>query len=82
MGASITMADEREAIYLPIEGLFLAYSGEIDLEVLNSGDPVLFNPYGIIPVNPAYHSHVNYPMAMAFVGFVTSQAGQNIINNF
>ncbi|MCC3145456.1 substrate-binding domain-containing protein [Halanaerobium sp. Z-7514] len=82
MGASITMADEREAYIFADRGTFLAYSGEIDLEVLNSGDPVLFNPYGIIPVNPAYHSHVNYPMAMAFVGFVTSQAGQNIINNF
>jgi tungstate transport system substrate-binding protein len=82
MGASITMADEREAYILADRGTYLAYSGEIDLEILSSGDPALFNPYGIIPVNPAYHNHVNYQMAMAFVGYVTSQQGQNIINNY
>jgi tungstate transport system substrate-binding protein len=82
MGASITMADEREAYILADRGTYLAYSGEIDLEILSSGDPALFNPYGIIPINPAYHTHVNYQMAMAFVGYVTSQQGQNIINNY
>lgn len=82
MGASITMADEREAYILADRGTYLAYSGEIDLEILSSGDPALFNPYGIIPVNPAYHTHVNYQMAMALVGYVTSQQGQNIINNY
>lgn len=82
MGASITMADEREAYILADRGTYLAYSGEIDLEILSSGDPALFNPYGIIPINPAYHTHVNYQMAMAFVGYLTSQQGQNIINNY
>jgi tungstate transport system substrate-binding protein len=82
MGASINMADEREAYILADRGTYLAYSGEIDLKILSSGDPDLFNPYGIIPVNPAYHSHVNYQMAMAFVGYLTSQEGQKIINNY
>ena len=82
MGASITMADEREAYTLADRGTFLAYSGKTDLEILSSGDSALFNPYGIIPVNPSYHSHVNYQMAMAFVGYLTSQQGQNIINSY
>ena len=30
------------------------------------------NPYGIIAVNPARHLHVNYPMAMALIGWITS----------
>jgi len=82
MGPSINMADERQAYILADRGTFLAYSGDIELEILNSGDPALFNPYGIIPINPAFHDHVNYQMAMAFTGYVTSQQGQNIINNF
>ncbi len=82
MGASINMADEREAYILADRGTYLAYSGEIDLEILSSGDSALFNPYGIIPINPAYHTHVNYQMAMAFVGYVTSQQGQGIINSY
>jgi len=82
MGPSINMADERQAYILADRGTFLAYSGDIELEIVNSGDPALFNPYGIIPINPAYHTHVNYQMAMAFTGYVTSQQGQNLINNY
>lgn len=82
MGPSINMADERQAYILADRGTYLAYSGDIDLEIVNSGDPSLFNPYGIIPINPAYHNHVNYQMAMAFTGYVTSQQGQSLINNY
>ncbi|MFW5897794.1 MAG: substrate-binding domain-containing protein [Halanaerobium sp.] len=82
MGPSISMADERQAYILADRGTYLAYSGDIELEIVNSGDSALFNPYGIIPVNPAYHPHVNYQLAMAFTGFVTSQQGQQIINSF
>lgn len=82
MGPSINMANEREAYILADRGTFLAYSGDIELEIVNSGDPELFNPYGIIPINPAYHTHVNYQLAMAFTGYLTSQQGQNIINNY
>ncbi|MEC9490194.1 MAG: substrate-binding domain-containing protein [Halanaerobiales bacterium] len=82
MGPSINMADERQAYILADRGTYLAYSGDIELEIVNSGDPALFNPYGIIPINPAYHSHVRYQLAMAFTGYVTSQQGQKIINNY
>jgi len=82
MGPSINMADERQAYILVDRGTFLAYSGDIELEIVNSGDPALFNPYGIISINPAVHNHVNYQMAMAFTGYITSQQGQSIINNY
>jgi tungstate transport system substrate-binding protein len=82
MGPSINMANEQQAYILADRGTYLAYSGDIELEIVNSGDPALFNPYGIIPINPAYHTHVNYQLAMAFVGYVTSQQGQNLINNY
>jgi tungstate transport system substrate-binding protein len=49
---------------------------------LCEGDPVLYNPYGIIAVNPAKHAHVNYVNAMALVGWITSIKGQGIIREF
>ncbi|MGP3779521.1 substrate-binding domain-containing protein [Halanaerobium saccharolyticum] len=82
MGPSINMANERQAYILADRGTYLAYSGDVELEIVNSGDPELFNPYGIIPINPAYHTHVNYQLAMAFTGYVTSQQGQQIIDNY
>lgn len=82
MGASLTIADEKGAYILADRGTYLAYKDKIDLEILLEGDPILFNPYGIIAVNPAKYSHVNYLMAMAFIGWVTSQEGQEIIRNY
>jgi len=55
---------------------------KIDLPVLFEGDPVLFNPYGIIAVNPERHPHVDYVKAMALIGWMTSQQGQKIIKEF
>ncbi|MDZ7671862.1 MAG: substrate-binding domain-containing protein [Halanaerobiales bacterium] len=82
MGASLNVANEKEAYILADRGTYLAYSSDLDIEILVEGDSELFNPYGIIPVNPAYHSHVNYQMAMAFVGYITSQQGQKIISEY
>jgi len=82
MGASLNVANEKQAYILADRGTYLAYKADLDLEILVEGDPELFNPYGIIPVNPAMHTHVNYQMAMAFVGYITSQQGQKIINEY
>ncbi len=82
MGASLNVANEKQAYILADRGTYLAYSGDIDLGIVVEGDPELFNPYGIIPVNPAVHNHVNYQMAMALVGYITSQQGQKIISEY
>ena len=82
MGATLLMASQKEAYTLTDIGTFLAYGGRLDLEVLVDEDPRLRNPYGIIAVNPARHLHVNYPMAMALIGWVTSPEGQEIIRDF
>ncbi len=46
------------------------------------GEDSLLNPYGVIPVNPAMHSHVKYNSVLRFVGFLTSDYGQNLINSY
>ena len=79
MGATLQIADEKQAYTITDRGTYLAYKGKIDLPILVEGDKRLFNPYGIIAVNPAKHAHVNYIYAMAFIGWVTSVQGQKII---
>ena len=46
------------------------------------GEDFLLNPYGVIPVNPDLHSHVKYSSVIRFVGFITSEYGQNLINSY
>ena len=82
MGAVIQIANEKEAYALADRGTYLAYSGKVDLAILCEGDKDLFNPYGIMAVNPARFAHVNYTLAMAYIGWVTSQEGQAIIRKF
>ena len=84
MGAVLTIACEKEAYTLTDRGTYLAFwlDKKIDLPVLFEGDPILFNPYGIIAVNPAKHPHTNYTKAMALIAWVTSIQGQKIIKEF
>ncbi|OGP54936.1 MAG: tungsten ABC transporter substrate-binding protein [Deltaproteobacteria bacterium RBG_13_52_11] len=84
MGEVLIMAHEKGAYTLTDKGTYLAFQkeGKINLPILFEGDPTLFNPYGIIAVNPARQPHVNYILAMALIGWVTSQEGQRIIADF
>lgn len=82
MGAVLQIANEKKAYALADRGTFLAYSKKVDLKVLCEGDKDLFNPYGIMAVNPAKFSHVKYVLAMAYIGWVTSVEGQKIIREF
>ena len=82
MGPTLLIADEKRGYTLTDRGTFLAYRGKMELVVLSEGDRRLFNPYGIIAVNPDRHPHVRYVLVMALIGWVTSQEGQRIISGF
>lgn len=82
MGAVITLTNEQQAYTLADRGTYLSYLGEIEIEVLFEGDPVLFNPYGIIAVDPARHPHAKVDLARALIEHVTSPEGRRIIAGF
>ena len=82
MGAVIQIANEKIAYTLADRGTYLSFSKKIDLMVLCEGDNDLFNPYGIMAVNPAKVPSANYVLSMAYIGWVTSQEGQKIIREF
>ncbi|MFW5842474.1 MAG: substrate-binding domain-containing protein [Spirochaetota bacterium] len=82
MGAVITVSDNEEAYTLADRGTYLSYLGDIDLDVVVEGDPVLFNPYAAIVVDPELHPHVDHETAQAFIDFLVSDEGQSIIGSF
>ena len=84
MGEVLVIANEKSAYTLTDRGTYLAFQmgKKIDLPVLFEGDPVLFNPYGIIAVNPERHPQTDYVSAMALIGWMTGQQGQTIIKEF
>lgn len=86
MGKTITFADEKQAYSLADRGTYIKYkygkTPAIELEVLSEGGEALANPYGVIPVNPEKHPHVQYEMAMEFVNWVTGPHGQKLIADY
>ena len=82
MGPTLQIADEKRGYTMTDRGTYLAYKDKIDLPILVEGDERLFNPYGIIAVNPAKHPHANYVYAMALIGWITSVEGQKIIADY
>jgi len=82
MGIVLQMADEKMAYTLSDRGTYLAYRSKIGLVIISESDPTLYNPYGVIAVNPARHPHVNYVKAMALIGWLTSPECQRMIAQF
>jgi tungstate transport system substrate-binding protein len=82
MGQVLQMADEKRAYTLTDRGTYLSYKAKGDLVIVTQGDPVLFNPYTVIAVNPARHPNVRYLDAMALIAWLTSPEGQRRIADF
>jgi tungstate transport system substrate-binding protein len=79
MGPALNMASSMGAYVLADRGTWLSFKNRADLAVLVQGDERLFNPYGVIAVNPAKHPHVKLKEAQRFIDWVTSPAGQATI---
>jgi len=83
MGAVLTMADEQQAYTLSDRATYLARTLEgIDLEILVEGDPILFNPYGVIAVNPDKGAHIKADLANDFIDWLISVPTQEIVAQF
>jgi tungstate transport system substrate-binding protein len=82
MGEVLMMAAELRRYALTDRATYAAYRARTGLEILVSGDPKLFNPYGVIAVNPARNPGVNHAGAMQFIEWLTSSEGQAAIAAF
>ena len=82
MGKVLQMASELDAYTMTDRGTWLAYRGHLELALLLQGEPPLFNPYGIIAVNPARHPDVNYAGATLLIEWLASPEGQKMIARY
>lgn len=82
MGDTLTVANELLAYTLSDRGTYLARQGRLDLKVLQQGDPLLFNRYGVIPISPRRHARVKYDLAVEFINYITRYETQERIGKF
>ncbi|MEJ2447093.1 MAG: substrate-binding domain-containing protein [Anaerolineales bacterium] len=83
MGAVLTLANEQQAYTLSDRATYLARTLEgTDLVLLVEGDPILFNPYGVIAVNPDKNPEINNELANSFIDWLISVPVQDKISDF
>jgi tungstate transport system substrate-binding protein len=82
MGPALNMAAATGAYTLADRGTWLNFRNRAGMAVLVEGDRRLFNPYGVIVVNPARHPHVKLALAQQFADWLVSPAGQAAIASY
>jgi tungstate transport system substrate-binding protein len=82
MGATLNIANERNAYAITDRGTYLALGKRVTLPILVQGDRALLNIYSVMEVNPANGPRVNTAGGKAFADFMVSPQAQNLIKNF
>ncbi len=82
MGATLNTASAMQAYALADRGTWLSFKNRAGLRILVEGDRRLFNPYGVILVNPGKYPHVKAHLGQAFIDWLISPEGQAAIGAF
>jgi tungstate transport system substrate-binding protein len=83
MGEVLTMANESGAYTLSDRATYLAMTKEgLMLKILVEGDQALFNPYGVIAVDPSKSDQINAKLANDFIDWLISVPVQEKIGQF
>jgi tungstate transport system substrate-binding protein len=82
MGPALNTASSMNAYILSDRGTWLSFKNRGELGIVVEGDRKLFNPYGVILVNPAKHAHVKKAEGLAFMDWLVSPAGQTAIASY
>ena len=82
MGATLNTASGMNAYTFSDRASWLNFGNKGELSLLFAGDPVLFNQYAYIPVNPARWPHVKNDLAMQLEIWLTSEKAAGLINAY
>ena len=80
MGQALTMADEKQAYTLSDKATYLAHKGTLSILLPESAD--MKNTYTMIAITPARWPGTNYDGALAFIKWMTSARGLDLISKY
>lgn len=82
MGAALNTASGIPAYIMSDRASWLNFGNKGDLKLLYAGDPVLFNQYAYLPVNPEMHDHAKNDLALKLEEWLVSERAAALINNY
>jgi len=82
IGATLNFAAALNAYTLTDRAAWANFKNRQNLEILTEGDPILFNPYGSILMDPAKWPQVKFREAKTWHEWLTSKAGLAAITSY
>jgi tungstate transport system substrate-binding protein len=82
MGATLQLADEKRSYTLTDRATYLAWREKVQLVPMVEGDPLLYNVYHVLELNPKNAPRINVPGGRAFADFLVSPETQRWIGEF
>src|SRR6266566_89893 len=82
MGETLQMADEKRAYTLTDRATYLAWRDRLQLVPMVEGDPLLYNVYHVLELNPRNAPRINVAGGKAFADFMVAPATQALIGEF
>jgi len=82
MGATLKIANDRNAYTISDRGTYLAFVKQLTLPILVQGDRRLLNIYSVMEVNPANGRKINSAGGNAFAHFMLAPNTQAVIKYF
>ena len=91
MGATLTIADQKNAYTLADIGTYLKFhaEGSIEIEAIIAEEQALLNVYSVMAVNkntvaanPSVHDQINFDDAMNFIEYLISPETQQLIDDY
>jgi tungstate transport system substrate-binding protein len=82
MGATLGIANDRQAYTLTDRATQLAFNKRVDLKAMVEHDRLLLNIYSVMEVNPANGPKVNVGGGQAFAAFILDPETQAVIKTF
>ena len=82
MGPALNTASGMNGYILSDRATWLTFKNRGDLAILVQGDPKLFSQYGVMLVSSAKHSNVKKSEGQAFIDWLISKEGQDMIASY
>jgi tungstate transport system substrate-binding protein len=82
MGAALNTAAGMDAYIMADRASWLNFGNKGNLALLYAGDPILFNQYAYLPVNPNKHPHVKTDLATKLEAWLVSDTAKTLINGY
>lgn len=82
MGATILMAEEKQAFTIADRATWLTTKANTTMDIICERDTQLLNHYGVIAINPELNDLINAEGAQNFVDWILSVNTQQLIREF